>query len=293
MILFVLEYALILFVQAQWDPAGRSSSRRKNKKQDMKQKTMTVSNTSTCRPPLLLYTIITMWTCVAATKYITGRYGTRVPGFLARNTHRKTFLQQPTSRRFASSSSEQGDAPRKSYHIQGTSTSPAEQSENIKPTRRRRGCGPSVTVHTVNMHHTLQTDLPKTMGGDNLAPQPVETLLAAWIGCTQATALFVGRQMMGSVQIDKMNFDIMAFRDERGALQLPIEITPEVPSRLLEIKGTIQLYTPSMLSEELLEILKEQTEARCPVANMLIQSGCEMNVNWVAKTSSGEEGSVL
>ena len=45
------------------------------------------------------------------------------------------------------------------------------------------------------------------MGGANLAPQPVETLLAALIGCTQATALFVGRQL--GVVIDKMEFDIV------------------------------------------------------------------------------------
>jgi putative redox protein len=151
-----------------------------------------------------------------------------------------------------------------------------------------------MTMYTVNTHHTLQTDLPKAMGGQNLAPQPVETLLAAWIGCTQATALFVGRQMMTTaVQIDKMDFDIMAFRDERGALQLPIQVTPEIPSRLQEIQGTIHVYTtPSLLSEEQLGILKEQTEARCPVANMIIQSGCKMNVNWVARTlSSDEQGS--
>jgi uncharacterized OsmC-like protein len=244
------------------------------------------------RDPLCFYIIIifTMWTRVAATKYSTGRYGT-VPGFLARNTNRKMFPQRPRALRLMSITLEQDEKPRKSYHIQGTSTSPAEQSENLKTKRRRRGCGPGVTMHTVNTHHTLQTDVPKTMGGDNLAPQPVETLLAAWIGCTQATALFVGRQM-GSLQIDKMDFDVMAFRDERGALQLPIEIIPQIPSRLLEIKGTIQVYTQSMLSEEQLEILKEQTEARCPVANMIIQSGCEMNVIWVAKASSDEKGSL-
>ena len=143
-----------------------------------------------------------------------------------------------------------------------------------------------MTLHTVNTHHTLQTDVPKAMGGANLAPQPVETLLAALIGCTQATALFVGRQL--GVTIDKMDFDIVASRDERGALELPIEHAPDVPSRLQEIEGTVKVYSADVLSDETLETLREQTETRCPVANMVLASGCQMNVEWIS-VISGEE----
>lgn len=125
------------------------------------------------------------------------------------------------------------------------------------------------------------------MGGANLAPQPVETLLAALIGCTQATALFVGRQL--GVVIDKMEFDISAGRDERGALQLPIDQTPSMPSRLQEISGTVQVYTADVLSKETLHVLKEQTETRCPVANMVVASGCQMNVEWISMVFKEEQ----
>ena len=184
---------------------------------------------------------------------------------------------------------------RKSYHVQGASTTPAPSPESTadptesttQKTRRNRrpqSCGPGVTMTTVNTHHTLQTDLPKAMGGTNTAPQPVETLLAALLGCTQATALFVGRQT--GIVISKMEFDITAYRDERGALEMPIDVEtnrlPEIPSRLQELRGTVTVVSPQDLTPQQLTVLQEQTEARCPVANMMIASGCDMtNVEWI------------
>ena len=184
----------------------------------------------------------------------------------------------------------------KSYKMQGVSTTPAtaiitnnsnNSNKNKRPRpRRRRMCGPGVTIST-NTHHTLQTDIPKSMGGTNTAPQPVETLLAALLGCTQATAIFVARQLQ--LEILKMEFDDMvAIRDEQGALSLPIDKVPDIPSRVQEITGTVRVYTPETIPMEKLELLKEQTEARCPVANMMIASGCQMNVEWVQEVLENE-----
>lgn len=167
---------------------------------------------------------------------------------------------------------------------------------------------------TTNTGHSLATDIPKSMGGGNTAPQPVETLLGAWMGCTQATASFVGRQLLlekaklqplTELTTGRRNrrpprmevlleFDnIQAYRDEQGALELPIRQTPSVPSRLQRITGTIKVSlvpatgsTDEQTSEivfdsEELEILKEQTESRCPIANMIVESGCAMDVEWI------------
>lgn len=143
------------------------------------------------------------------------------------------------------------------------------------------------------------------MGGQDEAPQPVELLLGSWMGCTQATASFVARQLLlekdrlvksepGTRRPRRPNrevrleFDnIQAFRDERGALELPISKTPEVPSRLQRITGTIRVAIVDMdetiynLDAEELFVLKEQTEARCPIANMMLASGCDIDVDWV------------
>lgn len=140
-----------------------------------------------------------------------------------------------------------------------------------------------LTAHT-HAGHTLQTDVPRKMGGQDTAPQPVEMLLAAWMGCTQATALFVGRQMKPQrIVLERLVFDVSAQRDARGALALPIHQDPVVPSRLQRIRGTITVYRADGhgLSQEQMNILHEQTELRCPVANMMIASGCQINVEWI------------
>lgn len=145
------------------------------------------------------------------------------------------------------------------------------------------GKGTKVEIST-DTGHFLSTDIPKTMGGTDSAPQPVETLLAAWMGCTQATALFVGRQLPDNRVVVELDFEnIRAFRDERGALQLPITEIPEVPSRLNRITGTIKVSSSKgdPLSTEQMQLLQQQTEIRCPVANMMIASGCSIDVKWI------------
>lgn len=150
---------------------------------------------------------------------------------------------------------------------------------------RLSGVGKGTKVEiTTDTGHFLSTDIPKTMGGTDSAPQPVETLLAAWMGCTQATALFVGRQLPDNRVVVELDFEnIRAFRDERGALQLPINELPEVPSRLNRITGTIKVSSSKgdPLSTEQIQLLQQQTEIRCPVANMMIASGCSIDVKWI------------
>jgi uncharacterized OsmC-like protein len=164
-------------------------------------------------------------------------------------------------------------------------------SNDYDKTYRLDGIGHRSKVEiTTNTGHQLTTDVPHKMGGTDTAPQPVETLLASWMGCTQATAVFVGRQLSPRIVIESLVFEgIEAVRDERGALALPIEQTPSIPSRLRRISGRIRVFTRAktqQLSKEQLELLREQTEIRCPIANMILASGCAMEVEWVDASST-------
>lgn len=184
----------------------------------------------------------------------------------------------------------------------------------------------SVSIQT-DTNHTLQTDIPRTMGGGDRGAQPVEHLLSAFIGCTQATALFVGRNMKPDrVLIDRMEFDVEGERDERGALDaLPIDALsplPSTPARLLLVKGVIRVFAvdaksmnarrrqqakgkgnskrkdisvegivplvPAPITQEQLTVLERQTEARCPVADMMIASGCKIDIQWVDGNGNGD-----
>jgi putative redox protein len=129
--------------------------------------------------------------------------------------------------------------------------------------------------------HTLATDVPKSMGGDDRAPQPVEMVLTALVGCTQATAVYVGRHMRPArVLVDRLVFDITAYRDEQGALQLPIERAPSISAKVQAVSGTIKVYTKKPLLPGQLEMLREQTELRCPVASLLVAGGCRLDIRW-------------
>ena len=210
----------------------------------------------------------------------------------------------------------------KRYYLQGQ-THPSSPSGVVVQTRN-----PSLSSSTTSPSggpssptHVMATDLPRAMGGHNLAPQPVELLVASWMGCTQATALFVARQLRRSppsspsqnddhkdddkddvffqwrhVSLDRLEFvNITAIRDERGALHVPLSEPPPVPSRLLEIQGTIRVHvrstqrrrqrpttaTKPVLSQASLDVLRHQTEQRCPVANMILASGCPIHVDWI------------
>lgn len=159
----------------------------------------------------------------------------------------------------------------KSYHLTGT----GEKSS---------------TIITTNTKHTIRTDIPIYMGGNDSAPQPVEYLLASFIGCTQATALFVGRHMKPRILIRKMEFDIVGTRDDHGALDnVPISSKsefPKVPARVTSVDGSITVFASDRKGEavkignDLLKLLEQHTEQRCPVANMILASGCTINITW-------------
>eukprot|EP00927_Polykrikos_kofoidii_P061850 TRINITY_DN5667_c0_g2_i4.p1 TRINITY_DN5667_c0_g2~~TRINITY_DN5667_c0_g2_i4.p1 ORF type:complete len:206 (+),score=34.78 TRINITY_DN5667_c0_g2_i4:250-867(+) len=139
--------------------------------------------------------------------------------------------------------------------------------------------------------HTISTGLPRTMGGKDVAPQPVELFLAALVGCETATAVFVAQKMRPRFPLGRICFDYSAERDERGALAQPIDVAPEVPARLQHITGRATVHlTPGSQTEskQRLATLKEQVEARCPIASMVTASGCTMDVDWVLAEATCE-----
>jgi len=149
-------------------------------------------------------------------------------------------------------------------------------------TMKGTGKGSFVQLQT-NTGHKLATDVPKTMGGQDSAAQPVEHLLTALIGCMQATAIFVGKMMKPRLLIHHIEFNVEAHRDERGALQLPIYETPDIQARLQYVTGKATFFFKEnqTVSQDEFNILREQTEVRCPVANMMIASGCTIDIEWV------------
>jgi len=144
------------------------------------------------------------------------------------------------------------------------------------------GRGNKVTM-TNNNGHEMVTDIPKKYGGNESAPTPVETLLAALIGCIQSTGMYVARSMAPRILVDRIEFDLKAQRDGRAPLEMPLEKTPELTVRPTRVFGTATVYQRNgePIAPEQLQLLGTQTEARCPVSNLMQDSGCAMDIDWI------------
>jgi len=185
-------------------------------------------------------------------------------------------LLSPSARRFV--------GPRASHASAGArdaDATAAPPTDAALKTYCLTGRGGGVAATVLARNHTIQTDVPKSMGGEDAAPQPVELVLAALVGCEQATAAYVARHTRPRFPLRYVHFDLRATRDERGAIALPIDERPPVSSRLLRVEGTAIVHlSRGAESRARVEALGRRVEERCPVADMLRASGCELDVRW-------------
>ena len=126
---------------------------------------------------------------------------------------------------------------------------------------------------------SISTDTPKTQGGRNTAPQPVALLLASLCGCELATARFVALKSSPKIKIGRVEFDLEAKRDERGSILLPLNSLLPAPARLEHVWGTATVYDTDATQEQITS-LGTEVHLRCPVANMIILSGCLLEISW-------------
>ena len=134
--------------------------------------------------------------------------------------------------------------------------------------------------------HRLATDLPRNAGGADTAPQPVELLIGALLGCETATAHFVARHLwprphnrISCIEWSK----VRAQRDEQGALALPIDTTPQVGAGLTMVSGVATITPmsmPGIVSADQVRELGKLVETRCPVAAMMTSAGCRLHFDW-------------
>lgn len=130
--------------------------------------------------------------------------------------------------------------------------------------------GLKTSIETPN-HGTFTTDLPRDMGGTDSAPCPMEYLLGSLIGCEVATMTNVAKQM---------NFDFWAAEiiaegdiDPRG-----MEKVPGVKPYFQEVRQVIKVRSHE--SQDRLNQLHQETEARCPAFNLLKDAGVTPYISW-------------
>jgi uncharacterized OsmC-like protein len=164
-----------------------------------------------------------------------------------------------------------------------TSTSPAAITKEYRVVGD--GVGSSCHILTDD-GWIINTDIPKLQGGTHTAPQPVLLLLASLAGCELATARFVAFKSLPRIKMGKIVFDLQARRDERGAIHLPLTARPlPAPARLERVWGTAVVHGTDATPEQIVR-LGEEVHLRCPVANMMVLSGCALEIEWKVAAAS-------
>jgi uncharacterized OsmC-like protein len=143
-----------------------------------------------------------------------------------------------------------------------------------------RGSGVQCVMKARNVHD-IRSDVPKSMGGLDEAPQPVELLLSALVGCEQATAAYIARHMSPRLKLKYIHFSVTGERDDRGATALPITEPAPVQARLTRVTGEAVVHVRGPAETQArVDELARLVQSRCPVADTLHAAGTKLEVKW-------------
>jgi uncharacterized OsmC-like protein len=115
------------------------------------------------------------------------------------------------------------------------------------------------------------TDEPAAHGGEGAGPSPLQAVLGALCGCEAVTFRRTATEM--NFEYDRLEFEAAFTIDIRGRMG-----DRAVRPHFQTVKVLISVVTSS--SEEDLAAVIEETEARCPVMNLLIDAGVTVDVKW-------------
>jgi putative redox protein len=130
------------------------------------------------------------------------------------------------------------------------------------------------TEITIGNHPVTITDEPFTSGGGETGPTPLETVLAALVGCKCVMIHNVADAM--NFEYEGVEIDAAGTVDLRGPKGVP-GFRPYFDT--VDIQITI--YTQE--SEERLDKLALNAEARCPVMNLFRDAGTAVTAEWRIK----------
>lgn len=121
-------------------------------------------------------------------------------------------------------------------------------------------------------NHEIRTDCFKSFGGEDLNPDPIQYLFASIGGCQQITAHLVAKDL--GIKLGKAN--VVTEAD-----LTPSTIKPGTLPAFRTKNVTINYEVETDATDEQFEELRETTEAKCPIANIFINShGLKFNSNW-------------
>lgn len=119
--------------------------------------------------------------------------------------------------------------------------------------------------------HEVIVDEAEQMGGNNDGANPLQYLLTALAGCTNAVAHMVAKEMEFDLQ--ELKIKAVGEFDPRGFMG-----DPNVRSHFETTTLDVDIKTSE--SEERVNELKETVSARCPVYSTFIAADIDMKDTW-------------
>lgn len=117
-------------------------------------------------------------------------------------------------------------------------------------------------------------DEPAQLGGDDAGPMPLEYVVAALNGCNGVMIPLVAKEL--DFTFSDIDFETTGIVDTRGLLG-----EEGVRTHFQKIRFHVNIQTEE--SEERIEQLKKEVERRCPVYNLFVDAGIEVDTKWSKK----------
>ena len=121
------------------------------------------------------------------------------------------------------------------------------------------------------------TDEPIAHGGTGEGPSPLQTVLGALCGCESVTFSRTATEM--GFSYDRIDWEAEFTIDIRGRLGVR-GVTQHF--RTVRVQATVATDE----SEARFAEVVEETEARCPVFNLLNDAGVNLEVHWLRQSSA-------
>ncbi len=138
----------------------------------------------------------------------------------------------------------------------------------------KAACPSHARTDATMRRHTLVIDEPSERGGTDVGPTPLETLLAAYLGCTNVILNLLAEEM--GVILEGLTLALSASFDTRGVFDKAPVAVP-----FPEIALAVELTTDA--DEEQVERLRLALARRCPVSVILRQAGSRIVETWTVR----------
>jgi uncharacterized OsmC-like protein len=137
-------------------------------------------------------------------------------------------------------------------------------------------CPTHSRTHVRAGSHDFVTDEPAALGGTDLGPTPVQTLIASLLGATNVLLHRIAHKH--HVSLEGLKLSASATLDLRG-----VKLQTEIDVPLSTIRLTIDVSSPS--AEAALQAVRADLRRYCPVSKMLRAAGTEIEDIWIVNGS--------